>query len=194
MRVSKPTRSVLTGRATLQRGRRLAAMIGAMVALAAALHAGGIRINLSPSIPVGIYRARGVSHPMGTLPRGTLVSACLPLQTAAWGEARGYLMRGSCADGTAPVGKPIFASAGDTVTVGPRGLARNGELVPSTAPLTRDRHGRPLPEIPWGVYRPQPGQLWLVSTHAPDSWDSRYYGPVSATSVVAVLHPLWVAR
>lgn len=144
-RVSRRIRSMLAGRRTVQGARRLATMMGAGFALTAVLRAGGIRVNLSPSIPVGIYLARVVSHPMGTLPRGTLVSACLPHQTAAWGEARGYLMRGSCADGTAPVGKPIFAFAGDTVTVGPNGLARNSELVPSTAPLRRDRHGRPLP-------------------------------------------------
>jgi conjugative transfer signal peptidase TraF len=161
--------------------------------VATALGPAGVRLNLSPSMPVGIYLAR----PMTTLPasavrRGALVAVCLPSAVGQWGRARGYLMRGSCADGVAPVGKPVFAVEGDTVVVGPAGLALGRTVAPNSRPLARDAAGRPLSHVPDGRLPVAHGEIWLVSTHTSRSWDSRYYGPVPVARVVAVLRPLLV--
>jgi conjugative transfer signal peptidase TraF len=151
-----------------------------------------IWFNLSPSMPVGLYLSRRTRDDWVALRRGTIVALCLPEQLAAWGRARGYLGRGRCRDGTAPVGKPIFAVAGDTVIVAANGLTRNRELVPSTRALARDHAGRPLPQLAHGTYPVESGEVWLVSTHVAASWDSRYYGAVPTANVIAVLRPLWV--
>jgi len=144
-------------------------------------------------MPIGLYVARpvpiGFDHPV----RGTIVTVCLPDPLARWGWARGYIMRGGCRDGLAPVGKPVFAVAGDTVVVGAFGLARNGRSVPNTVSLERDRSGRPLPRLSHGRYPVGNGQLWLVSTYTAVSWDSRYYGALPASSIIAELRPLLVA-
>lgn len=150
-----------------------------------------LRLNLSSSIPPGWYTARGI-RATGPVRRGTLVAACLPIIVAGWGRARGYLHRGSCADGTAPVGKPVFAIGGDTITVSPSGLELDGKPVSRTEPLRQDSDGRHLPRVPDGRYVVQPGEVWLVSTYSPRSWDSRYFGPVPVSAIISALNPLWI--
>lgn len=150
-----------------------------------------LRLNLSSSVPSGLYLAHDIGGDE-PLHRGTLVAVCLPTAIALWGRARGYLHRGSCSDGTAPVGKPIFAIAGDTVTVSPRGLGVRGNAVPHTAALARDSNGRLLLRVPDGQYAVLPGQVWLVSAYSARSWDSRYFGPVPVSGVVSALSPLWM--
>lgn len=150
-----------------------------------------LRLNLSSSIPPGWYVARG----MGTerpVRRGTLVVACLPIVVAGWGRARGYLHRGSCTGGVAPVGKPVFAIGGDTITVRSSGLELDGDPVARTEPLRQDSHGRYLPRVADGRYVVQPGEVWLISTYSTRSWDSRYFGPVPVSAIVSALSPLWI--
>jgi conjugative transfer signal peptidase TraF len=157
----------------------------------AAIEGSGVRLNLSASMPIGLYLARDVRGTRIALSRGTIVAVCLPDRLATWGRSRGYLMRGRCPDGSAPVGKPVFAIAGDTVSVKPDGLARNGRFIPRTVALDRDRAGLPLTRLGCGDYLVRPDQLWLVSTHVPESWDSRYFGPVPTANVIALLRPVW---
>ena len=150
-----------------------------------------LRLNLSSSIPPGWYMARGIVTG-GPVRRGTLVAACLPTVVAGWGRVRGYLHRGSCPGGAAPVGKPVFAIGGDTISVGPSGLELDGNPVSHTQPLGQDSDGRHLPRVPDGRYVVQPGEVWLVSTYSPRSWDSRYFGPVPVSAIISALSPLWI--
>ena len=178
---------------------RLAGLIGCAASgcvLGVALRAAGIRINLSPSAPVGVFLATPVQAERQSkvqLRRGMVVAVCLPVPLEEWGRARRYLMRGSCSDGTAPVGKTILAESGDTITVTADGLAVDGRLICNTRPLARDREGRPIPRMPDGRFAVGAGEMWLVSTYTTRSWDSRYFGPVPTAGVVETLRPLWTA-
>ena len=101
---------------------------------------------------------------------------------------------GACRDGSLRVLKQVAALPGDRVEVAARGVLVNGKLLPGTAPLSRDSQGRPLPRFPPGPHRLGPGELWLLSGHIPNSWDSRYYGPVERAGVVSrmvLAVPLW---
>jgi conjugative transfer signal peptidase TraF len=123
--------------------------------------------------------------------RGDLVLACLPDAIAQLGIARGYLLRGrGCGDGIEPVGKRLSALPGDSVEVVPDYIEVNGQRLEHSATLTRDSSGRSVKHVAWGRYTVPTNQVWLFGTKDARSWDSRYFGPVPASSVRAVLEPV----
>src|SRR5215813_845469 len=147
----------------------------------------GLTVNFSGSIPIGVYR-----HTREPVQVGTIVAVCLPPEIAQFGLARGYLHAGPCAGGTQAVLKRIAAISGDVVEVQPTGLTINGRPVARSAVLAQDSHGRNLPHLPWGTLTLAPGEVWLLSTTNVRSWDSRYYGPVPTSAVVATARPVLV--
>lgn len=149
----------------------------------------GIRINLSSSIPEGLYRERGLSA--GSLRRGDAVLACLPSHMARFGRERGYLPRGPCPGGAMPVGKLVLALPGDTVIVDNDGLKVNGVWIAGSRPRRVDHRGRPLPQLAHAAYAVGTGQLWLGS-RSEAGFDSRYFGAIPSTSVIAELTALWL--
>ena len=153
--------------------------------------AGGVRINATSSMPRGLWFVAGGGSP--EVRRGDVLVPCIPDRAAArLGRGRGYLGTGPCPDGSEPLIKPAAAVAGDRVLVSPDGVAVNGAVLPHSAQLAADSAGRPLPRWPTGEYAVRPGEVWAVATHAPNSWDSRYWGPVPLSSVFGVARPLAV--
>ncbi len=146
----------------------------------------GLRLNLTGSLPVGLYRiARAAPE------RGTIVLICLPLGVAGFAKARGYLApHGSCPGDVPPLGKPVVAIPGDTVSVTAVGFLVNGAPVANSRALAVDRRGRRLPHLSLGQYVIGPGALWVASAHSPFSFDSRYFGSVDTNRVRACLRPL----
>lgn len=140
-----------------------------------------LRLNLTGSLPVGLYVVTD-----GQPRRGAVALVCLPATWAEFARSRGYVAeRGSCPDGATPIGKPVFAVPGDTVSVTEAGLLLNGTVVRNTRPLTSDRRGRALPSLPAGEYVVRPDELWVVSTYSSLSFDSRYFGAVPLACVRA---------
>lgn len=171
------------------RGFRLIGWLGSPVALLAAGGLAGLRLNLTGSLPVGVYLASRAAPT-----RDAIVLSCLRPNVAAFAKERGYVPRGGgCPGGVLPVGKPIVAVAGDTVTVTPTGLLVNGRPVPNSQPLAADRQGRPLPRLAVGRYVVRPGALWVVSSYSRYSFDSRYFGAVETRQVRASVRQLWTA-
>jgi conjugative transfer signal peptidase TraF len=120
------------------------------------------------------------------------VVACWSSDAAALARARGYLRPGLCEGGVQPVIKPVVAVAGDVVDLGPAAVVVNGRALPGSGSADADSSGRRLPHARWGRHVVAPGELWLVSTRVPNSWDSRYLGPISLSQVRAVARPIWV--
>ena len=156
---------------------------GVLLAVILAL---GLHVNLSASAPRGLYRTV-----TGRPTQGTWVVACVSPQSAALARARGYLGSGPCAGGVQPVLKPVVAAAGDVVEIGPEAVTINGRRLLSSSTAASDSRGRELPHVAWGRYVVAAGQVWLVSTRVPNSWDSRYLGPISTAQVWSVARPLW---
>jgi conjugative transfer signal peptidase TraF len=142
----------------------------------------GLWINTSPSLPIGIYRT--VRAPVT---RGAVVLVCLPAAVGRLAVARGYLGRGSCPGGAGRLGKIVAAMAGDTVDVSDSGVTINGRLVPASAPRPVDHQGRPLARVAPGPSVVPAGRVFLLATHHPLSFDSRYYGAVPYSDLSAVL-------
>jgi conjugative transfer signal peptidase TraF len=149
----------------------------------------GLRINTSTSMPRGVYRSVG-----GPVTTGAWVSVCLPSEIARFGVERSYLGAGSCPNGSEPVLKVVTAVAGDVGQLTAAGVAVNGELLAHSRPLERDRGGRELAAYAAGPRTLSPGELWLHSPFEERSWDSRYFGPVSAACVNDVVAPLVTFR
>ena len=158
----------------------------AAVALVGAAGAGQVRLNLTESAPMGLY----ATQPGSAAVRGSFVVTCLPESVGREGLARGYLQPGACPGGAEPVLKPVGAVEGDTVHVTQAGVFVNGAAVPNTAQLDQDSAGRALQPVPPGSYRVAPGEVWLLSSHSPLSWDARYWGPLPTDAVQATARPL----
>jgi conjugative transfer signal peptidase TraF len=107
---------------------------------------------------------------------------------------RGYIGPGVCPGGTEPLLKPVAAIAGDVVRVTAAGIVVNGMPVPNTAALARDSAGRPLQPVAIGTYPVQPGEVWLLSSLAANSFDSRYLGPVPVAGIRGLARPVWVFK
>jgi conjugative transfer signal peptidase TraF len=136
----------------------------------------GLRINTSPSLPMGLYITTADTD-------ANLVEFCPVEPFATLSIARGYRDPGACRDGAAPLLKPIIARSGDVVEVSARGISVNGVLLPNTAPLATDTKDRHLEAWPFGRYVVNPGTIWVASSYHPRSFDSRYFGPLSTAAI-----------
>ena len=143
--------------------------------------------NPSDSVAVGWYRVDPLDHRAGALPRplsvDSIVLVPLPAEAGTLAAQRGYL----------PVRVPLLKRIG---AIAPQEVCIAGGIVridgmPSAAVLRADRLGRPLPSLQL-CRRLEPGELFLLSVTNPASFDSRYFGPVSASTVLGVAHPVWL--
>jgi len=166
-----------------------AAVASAVVAGYTLAHGAGIIVNVTPSMARGLWQ----QSDQQPLKRGDVVIACPPaLHVLQLGADRGYLGGGDCPSLYEPLIKPIAAMPGDTVVVRSDGVIEvNGTTLQNSRSLRRDGADRPLPGIPAGTYGVAPGQVWLISSYSPRSFDSRYLGPVPINCVRGTVKPLW---
>lgn len=103
-------------------GRAALWAAGGVVVVLAAAWRGGVRLNLTASLPAGLYLVTP-----GSPTRGAIVMACLPLPVAAFARARGYVPRGSCP------GDQVAGIHPGTIRVrpAPRALPRPARRVPA---------------------------------------------------------------
>jgi len=143
--------------------------------------------NPSDSVAVGWYRIAPFDPRTASLPRplsvDSIVLVPLPAEAGALAAQRGYL----------PVRVPLLKRVG---AIAPQEVCIAGGIVridgvPSAAVLRADRLGRALPSLQL-CRRLEPGELFLLSVTNPGSFDSRYFGPVSASTVIGVAHPVWL--
>ncbi len=146
--------------------------LAALVVIGLVLTAPIVLLNRTPSEPPGFYivTARAPS-------RGDIIAFKTPAPAFPYADERmGYLHH-------RPLLKAVAAVAGDQV------CTRGGELVVNgvaRAPIAAvDRRGRALPH--WiGCRRLGAGELFVFSARVPNSFDSRYYGPVRLGDVLGV--------
>lgn len=134
--------------------------------------------NGSASAPFGFYRV----VPAAPVRRGDLVLARLPQPAAQLAASRRYLPR------SVPVVKRIAALDGDLVCAQSGVVSINSRVAARTLPV--DSEDRLLPA--WHECRPlASGEVFLLMTDAPASFDSRYFGPIPAAAIIGRLVPLW---
>jgi conjugative transfer signal peptidase TraF len=145
--------------------------------------------NPSDSVAVGWYRVDPLARHASSLPSpmhvGSIVLVPLPADVTALAARRGYLPL------RIPLLKPVAAVAPQQVCTTGGSVRIDG--VPVAAVLRTDGMGRSLHA--WSSCRRlHPGELFLLSTTNPASFDSRYFGPVRADTVLGVAHPVWLEK
>jgi conjugative transfer signal peptidase TraF len=162
----------------------LCVLAGTVAAVAPAVWRPDVRLvyNASASAPLGWYLIRPATTPTV----GDYVLATLPTAAALLAAQRGYLPVG------VPILKQVGAVAGQHVCVTSGALLVDGTLFGRLRPS--DSRGRPLTGWPQ-CRRLAKGELMLLSTTNPASFDSRYFGPIFASAVrgKAVLIWTWSA-
>jgi len=145
-------------------------VLGGLV-LAAVLSTRWVRLNVSGSLPYGLYRLVPLPQP---LPRGTVVLLPVPASVQhVWSR-------------WTPLLKPVAAVAGDTVCSTAGQLWINGK---DYGPILRDAYGHPLPHMPQGCFVVPEGEVFLAS-HVRHSLDSRYFSCVRIGELTAQALPV----
>jgi conjugative transfer signal peptidase TraF len=143
--------------------------------------------NPSDSVAVGWYRIDPFDLRTASLPRplsvDSIVLVPLPASAAALAAQRGYLPT------RVPLLKRVGAVAPQHVCIAAGQVRIDG--LPVAAVLRADRLGRALPSLQL-CRRLEPGELFLLSVTNPASFDSRYFGLVSASAVIGVARPIWL--
>jgi len=168
--------------------KMLATILGLICLIAVVLQQQGYRFNFSRSMPQGIY----LRDSQAVISHGDFVSVCLPDTVASEGVSRGYIPHGSCQNGSMPVVKKIIALPGDQVQVTRVTIIVNGQryLAPSQS---EDHSGQSIKKFVQHSRALLTNSFWLYGAHDPhQSWDSRYFGGVSAERIEAIYRPVWV--
>lgn len=156
---------------TQYRPLRLTLVLGVLV-VAAVGNLWFFRLNISSSVPMGLYRLSAVPTPLA---RGMLVVLPVPASVQPWQHL--------------PLLKPIAALPGDHVCVHAARLWIRGA---DYGPVHDQAGGAWLPQ--WlGCRTLEAGEVFLAST-VEKSLDSRYFSPVPITKLTAVAIPVWTWR
>ena len=140
----------------------------------------GYRVNVTSSLPLGLYRLTD-ERPQ----RGSIVFFCLESERfIKLARVREYAGPGTCPGALRALGKEVYGLPGDLVSIGADGLISiNHQIIPGSAARDVDSKGRPMPkpELTAGII--PAGQALTLSLHHQGSFDGRYFGLVSLHSL-----------
>jgi type IV secretory pathway protease TraF len=168
-------------------------VLGGVLGGAVAAVQAGLRINLSPSMPKGLYRLVQCDDRAG---RDAVVGDWVAIDTeeassnpgVAFFRTQGWLSTSGRPDDL--LMKTIVAVGGDEVT------EKNGRLSVNGRPLTKTASNRqravgtlPLPSVELPL-RIKEGEVWVSSDHE-KGIDSRYFGAVARSSIACKVEAAW---
>ena len=137
---------------------------------------------ISHSLPPGIYIKTNAPPKIGEY-----AASCLTQEIADYGLSHRYLMQGGCSTGIVPVMKIIKGVPGSWYS-NKDGVFKIKPAQQEYLLKSVDSKNRPL-KIFYSASSSfvNKGNYLLLSTYVPNSWDSRYWGPVP---INFVLEPL----
>jgi conjugative transfer signal peptidase TraF len=154
-------------------------------AFCAVAYALGIRLNTTPSIPVGVYQLTD-----DPIVKGSYVYFCPPpAPVFDMAKERGYLAGGYCPGGYGHLMKKTLAVNGDVVAIGAGGVHINGLFLPLSSPVLTDGAGRPLPKFETSKVLGS-DEFLLMADNNGSSFDGRYFGTINRTQIEGVIRPV----
>lgn len=146
----------------------------------------GFRFNLTPSIPLGIYKISKEK-----VDKGKYV-IFNPAKSSLFDQAkdRGYLKKGVFHE-YMPLFKKICAVSGDSLSISREGVFVNGVLIPESRPINQDNLGRSLPHLEIKEVILNRQQVALIGETF-NSFDSRYFGIVEKKNISSVILDVYV--
>lgn len=148
------------------------------------LYAVGFRFNLTPSLPLGIWKIDKIFTP---LEKGEYIWFTPTKEIADFAIQRGYLKENkNLPNNTISMLKQVRGLPGDTYSFKENDLYINDEPVENTTRRELDSKGRSMPQIEGGVV-PE-GRFFVLAIH-PHSFDSRYFGTIPKQNVIGRAKP-----
>lgn len=135
------------------------------------LYVTGIRINTTPSLPVGVWWMTKVNSELLEIGDSVMIDK------SAVPNASRHLL------------KDIAALQGDTISSDGVFVYRNGLKIPLSEIHKADSRGRTVVRVSYPLTVP-PRFVWLSSRHN-RGYDSRYFGPVPISAVIGEAVLLW---
>ena len=153
--------------------------------LSVVAYALGLRLNTTPSIPVGVYRLTD-----DPIVKGSYVYFCPPpAPVFELAKERGYLGGGYCPGGYGHLMKKTLAVNSDVVSIGGDGVHVNGLLLPLSAPVLTDGAGRQMPKFEASMVLGN-DEFLLMADNNGSSFDGRYFGTINRIQIEGVIRPV----
>ena len=156
-----------------------AALLAFVLSVAAA--AGGFRINMTPSEPLGLWRVAALDRSAAV---GDVVFICPP-ENDRMREARqrGYLRSGSCPGGFAPLIKTVIATEGQRVEIR-SAMFVDGITVANSA--SRAEQMEKVELVSAFASGTVPAGHAVLHSGFAGSYDSRYFGPLPVSGILGL--------
>ncbi|WP_115702606.1 conjugative transfer signal peptidase TraF [Legionella sainthelensi] len=159
-----------------------------LIVVGALFHAMGFRINLTESIPIGLYRITSAAH----IKNAYVIFCPDDRESFRLARNRGYIDHGLYCNGYGYLMKKVVAVSGDTLSVTNEGVFVNDMLIPYSKPKLQDGMNRALPQLQVTNYLLQKDEVMTMTSQSEWSFDGRYYGLVHTRQIKGMLTPIWV--
>lgn len=146
-----------------------------VLAVAAACQYNNIYINMTPSLPRGVYRFL----PGDRVQHGDVV---LVVDLDEIGVDRALCPYNALL-------KQAAAFGGDTIDSDGKHIFVNGRKLPNSDIFIKDKYGKDLPQQKYPYIVPD-GSVYLTSHHK-YGYDSRYYGPIAIAHIAGKAHLIY---
>lgn len=172
--------------------KKLSAIISifliSLIVVGALFHGMGFRINLTESIPIGLYRITSEA----SIKNAYVIFCPDKRKSFRLARDRGYIDHGLSCGGYGYLMKKVVAVSGDILSVTNKGVFVNHILTPYSKPKIQDGMRRSLPQ--WQVmnYQLQKDEVMTMTSQSEWSFDGRYYGLVHTGQIKGMITPIWV--
>lgn len=144
-------------------------------------------VNITPSMPVGIWRVFKDGRDSKNL-KGNIILIC-PHQSKVllWAMDQEIVGEGRCKSGSIPLLKEVVGVEGDKVEIFGDEVFLNGKFAAK-------RHFNMANQLmsEWKSQEISKDEVWVLGTERPESFDSRYLGALKLEGFLGIARPILV--